>query len=108
MTTPFVASIRTRRDVIRLGAPGAPTITIRVQLADVWDAVRIDAPASESVLAVKAAALVALAPEAERHDDFVMKLRGFEVLDENASLSEVGAVNGSIFLVAYRRRRPVR
>ena len=108
MTTPFVASLRTRREVVRLGASGAPTITIRVQLADAWDAVRVDVPATDSVLAVKTAALAALAPEAELHDDYVMKLRGFEVLDESASLAEVGAVNGSIFLVAFRRRRPVR
>jgi hypothetical protein len=108
MTTPFVASLRTRRDTIRLGAPGASAITIRVQLADAWDAVRIETPPSESVLAVKAAALAALAPEAEFHDDYVMKLRGFEVLDEQASLHEVGVQNGSIFLLAFRRRRPVR
>jgi hypothetical protein len=108
MTTPFVASVRTRRETIRLGAAGAPTITIRVQLAEAWDAVRIDTPPSEPVLAVKVAALAALGPETEFHEDYVMKLRGFEVLDERASLSEVGAANGSIFLLAFRRRRPVR
>jgi hypothetical protein len=108
MTAPFVASLRTRREFIRLGAADAPAITIRVQLADAWDAVRIDAPASESVRAVKSAALAALATEAERDDEYLMKLRGFEVLDEDASLAEVGAVSGSIFLVAFRRRRPVR
>ena len=31
-----------------------------------------------------------------------------EVLDENVSLSEAGAVNGSTFLLHYRHRRPVR
>jgi hypothetical protein len=108
MTTPFVASLRTRREMVRLGAADAPTITIRVQLAEAWDAVRIDAPPSEPVLAVKVAALAALGPETEFHEDYVMKLRGFEVLDEQASLSEVGASNGSIFLLAFRRRRPVR
>ena len=40
--------------------------------------------------------------------DFVLKLRGFEVLNEEVSLAEAGAVEGSIFLVTYRRRRPVR
>ena len=41
-------------------------------------------------------------------DEFVLKLRGFEVLNEDVSLAEAGAIEGSIFLVTYRRRRPVR
>ena len=39
---------------------------------------------------------------------FVVKLNGFEVLDENVSVADSGATNGSTFLVSYRRRRPVR
>jgi hypothetical protein len=108
MTTPFVAGLRTRPRSFRIGADGAPSIVLRVQGAGQWDAVRIDAPPNEPVLALKMAALEALFPDAEYHDDFVLKLRGFEVLDERASLSEVGAVNGSIFLLGHRRRRPVR
>ena len=107
-SAPFVAQLRSRPGAIRLGAPGAATITVRVQVADVWDVVRIDAPPSEPVLSVKVAALDALLPEADFHEDFVMKLRGYEVLDETASLDEVGAVNGSIFILVSRRRRPVR
>jgi len=38
----------------------------------------------------------------------VLKLRGWEILDENASLAEAGVVDGSILLMTYRRRRPVR
>jgi hypothetical protein len=41
-------------------------------------------------------------------EEFVMKLRGWEVLDESASLTDAGAIDGSIFLLTYRRRRPVR
>ena len=40
--------------------------------------------------------------------DFVMKLRGFEVLDESAPLTVAGARDGSTFLLTYRFRRPVR
>lgn len=108
MTAPFVVGLRTRPRSLRIGPAGAPTIALRVQGAEKWDAVRIDAPASEPVLALKMAALEALFPAAEYHDDFVLKLRGFEVLDERDSLSEIGAVNGSIFLLGHRRRRPVR
>jgi hypothetical protein len=44
----------------------------------------------------------------EDASEYVIKLRGFEVLDENVSLADAGARNGSIFLLTHRRRRPVR
>ena len=105
----FVSRLRSRATELVLGAPDAPDRwTVRVQMAEVWDAVRVSAPASEPVLAVKVAALEALFPQADYHDDYVVKLGGIEVLDENAALREAGAQDGSIFLVASRRRRPVR
>ena len=106
-TTPFVAQIRARPEVIRLGAPDEPVITVRVQVPEVWDTVRIDAPSDTPVLVLKERALEALRPGADQ-GDYVTKLRGFEVLDETASLSSAGGVNGSTFLVTSRRRRPVR
>ncbi len=107
MTPPFVATVRSRPNVIRLDAPGESKISVRVQVPEVWDVVRIDTPVAQPVLAVKRAALAALLPRAAL-DDYVVKLRGFEVLDEGASLAEAGAIDGSIFLVTNRRRRPVR
>ena len=77
-------------------------------MPEVWDTVRLEAPAGEPVLALKVAALNALQPQGDPPDMFVMKLNGFEVLDEGESLSDVGAKNGSTFLLTYRRRRPVR
>ena len=108
MTAPFVAQLRARPGVVRLGADGQPLITVRVQMPEIWDMVRVETPASEPVLALKAAALNALQPHGDPADAFVMKLNGFEVLDEGASLSDAGAKNGSTFLITYRRRRPVR
>ena len=109
MSAPFVTNLRSRADVLVLGAPDAANRwTLRVQMAEVWDAVRVSAPATEPVLAVKVAALETLFPEAAYHDDFVVKLGGIEVLDENASIAEAGAQDGSIFLLAHRRRRPIR
>ena len=106
---PFTAGIRSRPGTaVRLGEPGDAVITIRVQVPEVWDVVRIEAPPTEPVLSVKVAALQALYPDADFHDDFVVKLRGWEVLDENASLADAGATDGSIFLLTHRRRRPVR
>jgi len=108
-TTPFTAQLRARGDAIRLGAADASVRwTVRVQVPEVWDAVRFSAPPDEPVLALKVHALEALYPDAAFHDDFVLKLHGFEVLDENASLADVGAADGSIFLLTFRRRRPVR
>ncbi|GLC26194.1 hypothetical protein [Roseisolibacter agri] len=109
MSAPFVTTLRSRATELRVGAPDAANRwTVRVQMAEVWDAVRVSAPATEPVLAVKVAALEALFPEATYHDDFVVKLGGIEVLDENATLAEAGARDGSIFLLAHRRRRPIR
>ena len=42
------------------------------------------------------------------HGDFVVKLRGWEILDEAASLADAGVIDGSILLLTFRRRRPVR
>ncbi|HTJ23232.1 MAG TPA: DUF2604 domain-containing protein [Gemmatimonadaceae bacterium] len=108
MTIPFVAQLRSRPGVIRLGSDGQPRITIRVQLAEAWDTVRVETPPTEPVSAVKAEALAALRPNQEPADEFVVKLNGFEVLDENVSVADSGATNGSTFLLSYRRRRPVR
>lgn len=105
---PFVTTLRARPGTIRIGEPAAGAITVRVQMPEVWDAVRVVLPPDEPVLALKVRALGALFPDGEIHDDFVVKLGGFEVLDENASVTEAGAVDGSTFLLTHRRRRPVR
>ena len=108
MTTPFVSTLRARHDPLRLGTPDASSLSLRVQMPEVWDAVRVNCAPGESVLALKALALEALFPEAESVEEFVMKLNGFEVLDEGVSLTQAGATNGSTFLLTHRRRRPVR
>ena len=108
MSAPFVSQLRTRGDTIVMTEASAGAITVRVQLPEAWDTVRVAVSPNEPVLALKVRALAALSPDNEYHDEFVMKLRGFEVLDEHASLVSVGAVDGSIFLLTYRRRRPVR
>lgn len=108
MTAPFVAQLRSRPGIVRVGADGQPRITLRVQLAEAWDTVRVETPATEPVASVKHAALLALGPDDQTADAFVLKLNGFEVLDENVSVADTGATNGSTFLLSYRRRRPVR
>ena len=108
MTAPFVSQLRSRPGVLRLGADGQARITVRVQLLEAWDVVRVETPAGERVGTLKAEALAALQPNGAPADDFVLKLNGFEILDENVSVADTGAKNGSTFLVTHRRRRPVR
>lgn len=110
MSAPFVTGLRSRKQTIHLSPEGAGAITIRVEMPDVWDVVRIVVAPTEPVLAVKVAALQALYPEASAalHGDFIIKLRGWEILDEAASLADAGVIDGSILLLTFRRRRPVR
>lgn len=108
MTEPFVAQLRTRGEELVLAAPGAPVVTVRVEMPEVWDTVRVKASPSTRAVELKMAAIAALYADREPHPAFVMKLRGFEVLDEAATLAELGAVDGSIFLLTHRNRRPVR
>ena len=106
---PFTASLRTKgADAVRLGSPDAKTITVRVEVPEVWDLVVVHAPPTENVRAVKLAALRSLYSDSGNPGDWVIKIGGFEVLDERVSLSQAGAVDGSIFLLTGRRRRPVR
>lgn len=108
MSTPFVAQIRARGDALELAPAGGPSITVRVQVPEVWDVVNVVVSPSQTAADLKRAALSELYPVAKPASDFVLKLHGWEVLDENIPLSEAGARDGSIFLLTLRRRRAVR
>ena len=103
-----IASLRTQPEPIRLCVGTGACITVRVEVPEVWDAVRVEAPPVASVLVVKMQALAVLFPDGGAPSEFVMKLNGFEVLDEQATLRDVGAAEGSTFLLTSRRRRPVK
>jgi hypothetical protein len=105
---PFVTGLRSRPRTIDLARKGEAAITVRVEMAEVWDTVRVTVSPNEPVVTVKRAALDALSAASDRPEEFVIKLRGWEVLDEGASLGDAGALDGSIFLLANRRRRPVK
>ncbi|HEX4468239.1 MAG TPA: hypothetical protein VH080_01840 [Gemmatimonadaceae bacterium] len=108
MTELFVSQLRARTATIKLTPTTAPSITIRVEMPEVWDAVRIVVSPRAPLLTIKVRALEALFPEAEMHSDFVLKFRGWEILDEAAPLSDLGVGDGAILLLTHRRRRPVR
>jgi hypothetical protein len=106
VSIPFVTALRARPGTILLGA-GHGALLLRVEMPERWDVVRVTAQPAETVLAVKVAALESLMPGAD-HRRWVMKLRGAEIASESQALLEVGATNGSTFLLTHRRRRPVR
>jgi hypothetical protein len=100
--------LRARPGVLALGADAPDAITVRVQMPELWDTLAVRCAPDTSVLALKQAALDAFVPVHHPTVDFVMKLRGFEVLDESQPLAVAGAREGSTFLLTYRHRRPVR
>jgi hypothetical protein len=107
VSAPFVTTLRARRSTIRVTPEGGLEITIRVEMPEVWDVVRVVAAPTQPVIDVKTAALNALFPDAVPAE-MVVKLRGWEILDEMESLADSGVVDGSILVMMFRRRRPVR
>lgn len=106
--TQFVSSLRARSESISLSRAGGETLTVRVGMPEVWDTVRIEASSAATVAELKRAALEVLYPKALSDGNVVMKLRGFEIFDEQASITDAGARDGSCFYMSFRRRRPVR
>ena len=104
----FVNQLRARGEPVRLTPEGTSSITVRVEMAEVWDTVKFVVSPDEPVLGLKVRALEVLYPAGDFHEEFVLKLKGWEVLDENATLRTLGVVDGSIFLLQGRARRPVR
>ena len=109
MTVPttFVNSLRTRGQPFKLGVPGDNPVRDRAQVLEAWDAIAIEANPSASVRSLKQLALRELYPDVQHDDEYVVKLNGFEILDEDAPVSSTAARNGSTFLITDRRRRPV-
>jgi hypothetical protein len=109
MTAPtaFVNSLRTRGQPFKLGAPSDKALRVRAQVLEAWDAIPIEANPSASVRSLKQLALRELYPDVQHDDEYVVKLNGFEILDEDAPISSTAARNGSTFLITDRRRRPV-
>lgn len=107
MTVPFVTELRSTDDVVTVAGEG-DVLHLRVQVAELWDAMRVDAPAGVSFAAVKKAALDVFFPAGALVVDFVGKVRGFEILHEDESIESCGIRDGSTILLSRRRRRPVK
>jgi hypothetical protein len=107
MSERFVNTLRARGEALQLAPAGTEAITVRVEMPETWDTIKASVALDQPVSVLKSAALSELYPHGTTVD-YVLKLRGWEVLDETASLRDTGAVNGSIFLLTFRKRRPVR
>lgn len=107
MSSTFVAQLRSTRAPVVL-AEGAGTITLRAEASDIWETARVTAKPTTSVADFRRGVVQALYGGDAHEDEFVLKHRGWELLDPLATLADAGIVDGSIVLVAYRRRRPVR
>ena len=106
-STPFVTGLRVQGQPIKLGSGSGPVLHLRAQVLEAWDAIPVDADPSASVRSLKELALKELYPDGRKSDEYVVKLHGWEILDEAAPISSTAARNGSIFLITDRRRRPV-
>jgi hypothetical protein len=107
----FVLQLRSAGTPITIGGAkasgGAGTITFRVEASDIWLAVRVIATADARVSELKQRVAESLFPD-QNPLQFVLKLGGWEILDDSATLTEAGIGDAAIVLMAYRRRRPVR
>jgi hypothetical protein len=82
-------------------------LRLRVTVQDAWDEVPIDLPPAASLAELKRAALDATKVRKDP-DEYVLKFRGYELLDESRTLADAGLVPNGAVIVLPRRRRPVR
>jgi hypothetical protein len=87
----------------------AHRFTVRVMVTDVWDQVVLAVEPSTTVAELKRRALTqALKRDASAAQDYVVKFKGAQVLDESTTLAALGAQGNSPFIVLPARRQPVR
>lgn len=84
-------------------------LPIRVMVTDVWDQILLAVTPETTIADVKRQALAAaLKRNAIPLQDYVVKFRGAQVLDETTTLAQLGAVPNAAFIVLPGRRQPVR
>ena len=83
------------------------TLRVRVMVQDAWDEVPLELPPATPLAELKRAALDATRVTRDP-DEYVLKFRGSELLDESRSLADAGLVPNGAVIVLPRRRRPVR
>jgi hypothetical protein len=108
MSAGFATQLRARAGTLQLAPAGAAApLTIRVQVAEAWDAVRMEVSPSTLVDEAKRAALDILMSDNKAPDAYEVKLRGV-LVEERSTMQDAGVTNGATLLVIGRRKRPVR
>jgi hypothetical protein len=74
---------------------------------DAWDQVEITVSGAMSVKELKQKAL-GMTHTGKSPDEYAVKFRGAELLDEAQTLTQAGVVPKASLIVVPRRRRPVR
>ena len=87
----------------------ADRFAVRVMVTDVWDQVFLAADPGTTVAELKRQALTqALKRRDVRLEDYIVKFRGAQVLDEGTTLAALGAGANAPFIILPARRQPVR
>lgn len=87
----------------------AERFAVRVMVTDVWDQVFLAVEPTTTVKELKRQALAqALRQPNAPLDEYVVKFRGAQVLDESVTLATLQAGPNAPFIVLPARRQPVR
>jgi len=86
----------------------AEKFAVRVMVTDAWDQVTMAVDAATGVAELKRRALEQALQRRVVADDYIVKFRGAQVLDETISLGSLGAGPNAPFIVLPAHRRPVR
>lgn len=108
MSAEFATQLRARPGVVRIVPDDSSQIwLIRVQVAEAWDMIRVEASPETRIGAAKRAALDILMTDSNDPEAYEIKHRGVLVNDGD-TLQASGVKDGSTLLVVSRRKRPVR
>lgn len=83
-------------------------IRVRVFVTDVWDTVELALASDTNLKDLKTAALAQATGGKRDPAAYVVKYRGALVMDEDQTLSRLGAPDGAPFIVLPALRQPVR
>jgi hypothetical protein len=83
-------------------------VRFRVTVPDVWDTVTLALAPDVPLRELKARALERALGRETAGSAYVLKYRGATVLDEECTVGDLGAPDGSAFIVLPGRRQPVR
>jgi hypothetical protein len=106
----FVSTIRTTGVPLRVVPDGhtGPVWTVRVQLLEAWDAVRVEVAPTATIDALVRAALTQLGGATAQADAYDCKHRGVRIVRRDQSIAAAGVVDGATLLLALAARLPVR